>query len=111
RKEEVLKALGDAIAKLRPTLGESLSTVQKFDVPLSEATTSSLDALKAYSLGVNAISAQEMRIGESYYRRDVDLAPNFALAHLALGVMYARNLQEPGFAAEHIMSAYELQLN
>jgi serine/threonine protein kinase len=109
RKEEVLKALGDAIAKLRPTLGESLSTVQKFDVPLSEATTSSLDALKAYSLGVNALRSQEMRVGESYYRRAIDLDPNFALAHLSLGVMYAANLQEPGLAAEHIRKAYELQ--
>ena len=109
RKEEVLKALGDAIAKLRPTLGESLSTVQKFDVPLSEATTSSLDALKAYSLGVNALRSQDMRVGGSYYRRAIDLDPNFALAHLSLGVMYAANLQEPGSAAEHIRKAYELQ--
>jgi serine/threonine protein kinase len=109
RKEDVLKALGDAIAKLRPTLGESLSTVQKFDVPLSEATTSSLDALKAYSLGENALRLQEMRAGESYYRRAIELDPNFALAHLYLGILYAANLQEPGLAAEHIRRAYELR--
>jgi eukaryotic-like serine/threonine-protein kinase len=109
RKEDVLKALSEAIAKLRPTLGESLSTVQKFDVPLSETTTSSLDALKAYSLGLNALRLQEMRAGESYYRRAIELDPNFALAHLSLGVMYAANLQEPGLAAENIRKAYELR--
>ena len=54
-KEKVLDALGEAASKLRGELGESLATVQKFDVPLSEATTSSLEALKAYSLGRKAM--------------------------------------------------------
>src|SRR6185312_1805472 len=53
-KEKVLYALGEAASKLRAQLGESLATVQKFDVPLAEASTSSLEALKAYSLGDNA---------------------------------------------------------
>src|SRR5208337_4025762 len=54
-KEKVLDALGDAASKLRGELGESLATVQKFDVPLEQATTSSLEALKAYSLGRRAV--------------------------------------------------------
>jgi eukaryotic-like serine/threonine-protein kinase len=109
RKEDVLKALSEAISKLRTKLGESLSTVQKFDVPLAEATTSSLEALKAYSLGVKAFGSQESSAAVSYYRRAIELDPNFALAHLSLGSAYAADLQEPGLAAEHIQKAYELR--
>jgi serine/threonine protein kinase len=108
RKEDALKALGDAITKLRPKLGESLSTVQRFDVPLVEATTSSLEALKAYSLGEQTFNRQESSAIPNY-RRAVELDPNFALAHLRLGDLYAADLQEPGLAAEHIQKAYELR--
>jgi eukaryotic-like serine/threonine-protein kinase len=108
KKEDVLKALGQATTKLRGELGESLSTVQKFDVPLVEATTSSLEALKAYSLGMNAFFRQESS-AEPYFRRAIELDPNFALAHLTLGGIYAADLQEPGLAAEHIQKAYELR--
>ena len=109
RKEDVLKALGQAIDKLRPTLGESLSTVQKFDVPLFAATTSSLEALKAFGLGVKALRSQDVRAGAAYYRRAIELDPDFALAHLSLGTLYAAVLQEPGLAAEQISKAYELR--
>jgi serine/threonine protein kinase/Tfp pilus assembly protein PilF len=108
RKEDTLKALGDAITRLRPKLGESLSTVQRFDVPLVEATTSSLEALKAYSLGEQSFNRQESSAIPNY-RRAVELDPNFALAHLRLGSLYAADLQEPGLAAEHIQKAYELR--
>jgi eukaryotic-like serine/threonine-protein kinase len=108
RKEDALKALGDAITRLRPKLGESLSTVQRFDVPLVEATTSSLEALKAYSLGMKAFDRQESSAIPNF-RRAVDLDPNFALAHLRLGSLYASDFQEPGLAAEHIQKAYELR--
>jgi len=64
----VLNALGGAASKLRGELGESLVTVQKFDVPLSEATTSSLEALKAYSLG-NKVSRQSSSTGLPYHQR------------------------------------------
>jgi serine/threonine protein kinase len=108
RKEDALKALSDAITRLRPKLGESLSTVQRFDVPLVEATTSSLEALKAYSLGIKAYSGQESSAILNF-RRAIELDPNFALAHLYLGSHYATDLQEPGLAAEHIQKAYELR--
>ena len=107
RKEDVLNALGSASAKLRQKLGESLSSVQKFDVPLVEATTSSLDALKAYSLGVNAMD-EGVSAAIQNYRRAVELDPNFALAHPTLGGLYT-DLQEPGLAAEYLRKAYELR--
>src|SRR5207244_2240975 len=71
RKEDVLKALDQATTKLRTRLGESLSTVQKFDVPLVEASTSSLEALKAYSLGIKAINSQESSAAVPYLRRAI----------------------------------------
>ena len=107
-KEKVLDAVGEAASKLRGELGESLATVQKFDVPLAEATTSSLEALKAYSLGMNAFYRQESS-AEPYLRRAIELDPNFALAHNTLGSLYAAVFQEPGMAAEHIQKAYELR--
>jgi eukaryotic-like serine/threonine-protein kinase len=109
RKEDVLNALGSASAKLRQKLGESLSTVQKFNAPLAEATTSSLEALKAYSLG-NAASAQkEASAAIPYYRRAIELDPNFALAYSTLGGWYTSTLAEPGLGAEYIRKAYELR--
>jgi Tfp pilus assembly protein PilF len=109
RKEDVLKSLGDAITQLRPTLGESLSTVQKYDVPLWEASTSSLDALKAYSLGINAMNSQETSAVVPHLQHAIELDPNFALAHSSLGMLYASDFQEPGLAAEHLRKAYELR--
>ena len=110
RKEDVLKALGDAIAKLRPKLGESLSTIQKYDVPLADATTSSVEALKAYSLGRSALEqGQEASVFVRHFKRAVELDPNFALAYASLGGVYASNLQEPGLAAENLQKAYELR--
>jgi tetratricopeptide (TPR) repeat protein len=109
RKEGVLKALGEATTKLRPKLGEPLSTVQKFDAPLLEATTSSLEALKAYSLGLKALQQQESSAAIPYYRRAIGLDPNFALAYGTLGILYTANLVEPGLATEYIQKAYELR--
>ncbi len=109
RKEDVLKALGDAVSQLRPKLGESLSTVQKYDQPLVEASTSSLDALKAFSLAVKASNSQETSAAVQYLQRAVELDPNFALAHSSLGGLYGSDLQEPGLAAKHLSKAYELR--
>jgi tetratricopeptide (TPR) repeat protein len=109
RKEDVLKALGEAITKLRPKLGESLSTVQKFDVPLVEASTSSLQALKAFSLGMKAINSQESSAAVPYLQRAIELDPNFALAHDALGGLYATSYLEPGLAAEQLQKAFDLR--
>src|SRR5271165_1929008 len=102
-KEKVLDALGSAAAKLRSELGESLPSVQKFDVPLDQATTSSLEALKAYSLGRKKSSAEAI----PFYERAIELDPNFAAAYTRLGVMY-RNLGEPAKAKQYITKAFEL---
>jgi eukaryotic-like serine/threonine-protein kinase len=88
-KGKVLGALGDAASKLRGELGESLATVQKFDVPLALATTPSLEALKTYSLGRKA--EQEKGTAESlpFYQRAIELDPDFAMGYKALGNEYA----------------------
>jgi eukaryotic-like serine/threonine-protein kinase len=106
-KEKVLDALGETASKLRGELGESLATVQKFDVPLAEATTSSLEALKAYSLGERA-----WRKGQTapipYYQRAIELDPNFALCYRGLGEQYS-GLGEMGRASEYYTKAFELR--
>jgi serine/threonine protein kinase len=109
RKEDVLRALGEAISKLRPKLGESLTTVQKYDVPLLEATTSSLEALHAYSLGMKANASQESSAAVPHLLRAIELDPNFAMAQSALGGLYATEFLEPGVAEEHLQKAYELR--
>jgi eukaryotic-like serine/threonine-protein kinase len=109
RKEDVLNALGSASAKLRSKLGESLSTVQKFDAPLAEATTTSLEALKAFSLGEKAFREHEPSGAIPFYRRAIELDPNFAYAYAQLGDLYADLLLEPGLGAEYIQKAYELR--
>ena len=84
-KEKVLSALGEATAKLRTKLGESLASVQKFDAPLEEATTSSLEALKAYSLGVRESSQSGQAAGVAHLEQAIQLDPSFALAYRSLG--------------------------
>ncbi len=84
-KEKVLDALGEAASKLRGELGESLATVQKFDVPLSEATTSSLEALKAYSLGRKATNEKGPAAALPYDQRAIELDPNFAMGYEGSG--------------------------
>ena len=108
-KEQVLKALGDISGQLRTKLGESLGTVQKFDTPIEEATTPSLEALQAYSIG----RAMMVQKGESascvpFFQRAVRLDPEFAVAYAALGNAYS-NLGESGLAATNIRKAYELR--
>ena len=107
-KEKVLDTLGDAASKLRGKLGESLATVQKFDVPLAEATTSSLDALKAYSLGAKAYSAQDAARALSLSQRAIQLDPNFAMGYRAVGLGYS-NLGELGRADEYLTKAFQLR--
>ena len=96
-KEKVLDALGEAASKLRGELGESLATVQKFDVPLAEATTSSLEALKAYSLGLKAANEKGSAAALPYVQRAIELDPNFAMGYAAVGGDYF-NLGELGRA-------------
>ena len=107
-KEKVLDTLGDAAARLRGELGESLATVQKFDVPLSQATTSSLEALKAFSLGVRAGMQKSTTQSIAYYQRAVELDPNFAAAYRGLANSYA-SLAEFGRASEYQGKAFEFR--
>ena len=107
-KEQVLPALGNAATKLRGELGESLSTVQKFDVPLTEATTSSLEALRAYSQGLKTWNTKGEAGALPYLKRALELDPQFASAYVSLGTVY-RNLENPALAAESISKAYELR--
>jgi tetratricopeptide (TPR) repeat protein len=107
-KERVLDTLGQAASKLRGELGESLATVQKLDVPLEQATTSSLEALQAYSLGVKAGNGKGPAAALPYNQRAIELDPNFAMGYLAVGSDY-RNLAEVGRASEYITKAFQLR--
>jgi len=106
-KDDVLKALGKSASSLRTKLGESLSTVQKFDVPV-EATTSSLEALKAFSMGITTFRTKGNSESIAFYKRAIELDPNFAVAYASLGVAHA-NLQQASLSAENIKKAYELR--
>jgi tetratricopeptide (TPR) repeat protein len=107
-KEQVLKSLDQAASGLRGKLGESISSVQKFATPLEQATTSSLEALQAYSLG----QAQHQKLDDDkaipYLKRAVELDPNFAMAHATLGVAYS-NLTQGELASTFIRKAFDLK--
>jgi serine/threonine protein kinase/tetratricopeptide (TPR) repeat protein len=106
-KEEVLAALGEAASKMRGELGESLATVQKFDVPLEQATTSSLEALKAYSLARKAAGEKGHAAAVPYDQHAIELDPNFAMGYRALGDDYA-SIEQLGRGAEYYAKAFQL---
>jgi eukaryotic-like serine/threonine-protein kinase len=108
KKESVLKVLGKAASHLRSKLGESLSSLQKFDTPLEQATTPSLEALKAYSLGRKAQYQQGNSAAIPFFNRAVALDANFAVAYSGLGIVYS-NLGEPGLANDNFQRAYDLR--
>src|SRR5246127_1297008 len=103
-KEQVLPALGRAASKLRNELGESLSSVQKFDVPLQQATTNSLEALKALTLGT-ARSVGDLE-AVPYFKRAIEVDPNFAMGYRNLGITYS-NLNQPILAADYLRKAFD----
>jgi serine/threonine protein kinase/tetratricopeptide (TPR) repeat protein len=107
-KEDVLNALHKADSQLRGKLGESLASVQKYDKMLSEATTPSLDALKALSLGDVKHSAGEELEAVPNYQRAIDLDPNFAMAYARLGTAY-NNLGQSVLAEKNREKAFELR--
>jgi serine/threonine protein kinase len=107
-KEKVLDTLGEAASKLRGGLGESLATVQKFDVPLEQATTSSLDALKAYSLGRKADAEKGPAASLAYDQHAIELDPNFAIGYEAIGGDYG-SLGEVSRAGEYYTKAFHLR--
>ena len=106
-KEEVLKALTQATNKLREKLGESLNSIQRFDAPL-EATTASLEALKAYSLASDQSGRGKWLEAVDLYKHALELDPNFASAYSGLAVCYA-NTYQPKLAAENMTKAYALR--
>ncbi|HEX8815716.1 MAG TPA: winged helix-turn-helix domain-containing protein [Terriglobales bacterium] len=107
-KEKVLDALGSAATKLRPELGESLATVQKFDVTLRQATTPSLDALKAYSVGAKLFYQVNPAAALPYFEQALELDPNFAMAYVELGNTYMA-LNQRGRARECFAKAFPLR--
>ncbi len=107
-KNHVLDALGKTASDIRNKLGESLSTVQKFDTPLEQATTPSLEALQAYTLGEEALNGNDESAAVPLFQRAIRLDPNFALAYASLASSYV-NLGETGLASENIKKAYELR--
>ena len=106
-KPDVLKALSKAAANLRSHLGESLASVQKFDVPV-EATTTSLEALKAFSMGITSSRTKGAAASIPFFKRALELDPNFAAAYAGLGVQYS-NLGQASLSAENIKKAYALR--
>jgi tetratricopeptide (TPR) repeat protein len=106
--EQVLTSLGQVAARLRENLGESLASVQKFDVPLARATTASLEALHSYSLALH--NGREVPRLEAipHLKRAIELAPDFAMAHALLSEMYV-NTEQSGLAPPFARKAFELR--
>ena len=107
-KEQVLPALGQAAAKLRNEVGESLSSVQKFDIPLEQATTNSLEALQAYTLGTKTAREKGNAEAIPFEERAIELDPNFAMAYQAQAVDYY-DLNQPSLAADYLKKAFDLR--
>jgi serine/threonine protein kinase/tetratricopeptide (TPR) repeat protein len=108
KKEDVLSVLGAIASKFRSRVGESLTTIQKYNTPLAEATTSSMEALKAYSAGWKVAWSKGSGAAIPFFKRAIDLDPKFASAYAALGLMYGDG-GESGLAAENTRRAYELR--
>jgi DNA-binding winged helix-turn-helix (wHTH) protein len=108
-KNHVLDALGRAASEMRRKLGESLSTLQKYNTPLEQATTPSLEALQAYSLGLKSWNENDALAAVSLFQRATRLDPNFAMAYWAMGWTYAAGIGESALAAENLRKAFELR--
>jgi eukaryotic-like serine/threonine-protein kinase len=107
-KEHVLDALGKAAAAIRGKLGEDLESIKKLDTPFGQATTSSLEAFRAYALGDKAhVSARDIPEAEGHYLRAIELDPNFAMAYARLGVVYI-NTNQVAKADKYFAKAYAL---
>jgi serine/threonine protein kinase/tetratricopeptide (TPR) repeat protein len=107
-KDHVLGALGKATDEIRGKLGESLASIQKYSVPISEATTSSLDALKAYSLAMQARANKGENESVPFFKQAIALDPNFAIAYATLGQVEV-NLGERALGVEYTKKAYALR--
>ena len=114
-KEHVLTALGASAVKIRQKLGESFASIQKFDVPIEQVTTSSLEALRAYSLGMKYVTADDYRKALPHFQRAAELDPNFAAAHMRVanaiwqGGGQGSIAEQGSIADENIDKAYALR--
>ena len=108
RKEDVLNALSQIASRFRTRVGESLSTVKSHDTPLAEATTPSLEALKAYSAGWQASFSSGSAAAVPFLKRAIEIDPNFASAYASLGRMYG-DIGESALSAMYTSKAYELR--
>lgn len=107
-REQVLRRVGEAASRLRERLGESLASIEKYDVPVEQATTPSLEALKAFSLGREQQFSGKYFDAIPFYRRAIELDPQFAIAHAALAVALG-TAQEHDLAAESSQKAFDLR--
>lgn len=107
-KEQVLSALGKAALELREKLGESLSSIKKHDVPIDQATTSSLEALKAYTMGNEARARGNTEEEISFYKRAIELDPNFAMAYARIAVFHG-NREQMEEAQPYAQKAFDLR--
>lgn len=105
-KDQVLKALGQAASKLREKLGESLNSIQQFDVPIEQVTTSSLDALRAYSRGAGEHSSARYFDAIRDYKNAIELDPNFTIAYARLAAAY-NSTRQYGLSREASQKAYD----
>jgi eukaryotic-like serine/threonine-protein kinase len=106
-KEEVLEAITRMTRDFRKRVGESAATLHQHDVPLAEATTASIDALQAYSLGLQAVASKGEAASIPFFRRAVELDPKFAMAYAYMGLEYGSS-GSTELATENIRKAYEL---
>jgi eukaryotic-like serine/threonine-protein kinase len=107
-KEQVLSALGKAALELREKLGESLSSIKKHDVPIEQATTSSLEALKAYAMGNEERARGNNQEEIRFYKRAIELDPNFAMAYARIAVFHG-NRDEMEEAQPYAQKAFDLR--
>jgi len=107
-KDDVLKAVGEAAGKLRRNLGESMASIGQYDAAIENATTSSLDALKSYSVGLSTRRREGDAASMPFFRKAIEQDPNFALAHARLSTVYS-NLGEFSPSRDEITKAYQLR--
>jgi tetratricopeptide (TPR) repeat protein len=107
-KDQVLKALDSSASQMRQKLGESLASIQKFEKPLEQATTSSLEALKSFTLGDARHSAGDDLAAAPFYKRAIELDPNFAMAYARLAVVYS-NFGQMNVSIPYLQKAFELK--
>ena len=109
RREDVLNALSQIVRKFRTRMGESLATVEKHSTPLAQATTPSLEALKAYSTGMKVtVSSANFPAAIPFYQRAVEIDPKFAIAHASLGLLYS-GVGESVLSAQSTARAWQLR--